>query len=145
MIYNAIKVVVFMKLISRKAYLNRLLDVKNVPDIKVITGIRRCGKTKLMDAFSEIVEKEDNANIVRINLNQKKYEKLLNADALYDYIQVKYKADCINYLLIDEIQLCNGFERIINSIHEEEIYDIYITGSNAFLLSSDLATLFGVF
>lgn len=60
--YNAIKVVIVMKLINRKAYLNRLLDVKNVPDIKVITGIRRCGKSKLMDAFSEIVEKEDNAN-----------------------------------------------------------------------------------
>lgn len=143
MTYNAVKVVLYMKLIDRKDYLQRLLAVKNVPDIKVITGIRRCGKSKLMDAFSEIVAKEDNANIVRIKLNQKKYEKLLNPDALYEYIQMAYKAECTNYLFIDEIQLCNGFERIINSIHEEEVYDIYITGSNAFLLSSDLATLFG--
>ncbi len=132
-----------MKLIDREAYLHRLLDVKNVPDIKVITGIRRCGKSKLMDAFSSIVEKEDNANIVRIKLNQKKYEKLLNPDVLYEYIQAAYKEECINYLFIDEIQLCDGFERIVNSVHEEETYDIYITGSNAFLLSSDLATLFG--
>ncbi len=132
-----------MKLIERESYIHRLLDVKNVPDIKVITGIRRCGKSKLMDAFSTIIEKEDNANIVRINLNQKKFEKLLNPDSLYDYIQTAYKAECVNYLFIDEIQLCDGFERVINSIHEEELYDIYITGSNAFLLSGDLATLFG--
>lgn len=141
--YNKTKVVIHMKLIDREAYLHRLLDVKNVPDIKVITGIRRCGKSKLMDAFSSIVEKEDNANIVRIKLNQKKYEKLLNPDVLYEYIQAAYKEECINYLFIDEIQLCDGFERIVNSVHEEETYDIYITGSNAFLLSSDLATLFG--
>ena len=80
---------------------------------------------------------------MRINLNQKKYEKLLNADALYDYIHANFDENCVNYLFIDEIQLCKGFERVINSIYEEELYDIYITGSNAFLLSSDLATLFG--
>ena len=132
-----------MKLIEREFYLQRLIDVKNVPDIKVITGIRRCGKSKLMDAFSAIIENEDNTNIVRIKLNQKKYEKLLKADTLYDYIQSAYDEKRTNYLFIDEIQLCDGFERVINSIHEEELYDIYITGSNAFLLSSDLATLFG--
>lgn len=132
-----------MKLIDREYYLQRLIDVKDVPDIKVITGIRRCGKSKLMDAFISIVEKETDINIVRIKLNQKKYEKLLNDDALYDYIQSNYVDNCNNYLFIDEIQLCEGFERVINSIHEEELYDIYITGSNAFLLSSDLATLFG--
>ena len=132
-----------MKLIARNYYLQRLINVKNIPDIKVITGIRRCGKSKLMDAFSTIVEKEDNVNIVRVKLNQKKYEKLLDADSLYDYVQANYDDNCTNYLFIDEIQLCEGFERVINSIHEEELYDIYITGSNAFLLSSDLATLFG--
>lgn len=132
-----------MKLIERNYYLQRLADVKNIPDIKVITGIRRCGKSKLMDAFSSIVEHEKNSHVVRINLNQKKYEKLLNADALYDYIHANFDENCVNYLFIDEIQLCKGFERVINSIYEEELYDIYITGSNAFLLSSDLATLFG--
>lgn len=141
--YNRINEVILMKLIERDYYLNKLLDVKNIPDIKVITGIRRCGKSKLLDAFSSIVEKEENVNVVRINLNQKKYEKLLNPDLLYDHIQKHYDENCTNYLFIDEIQLCNGFERIINSVHEEELYDIYITGSNAFLLSSDLATLFG--
>ncbi len=132
-----------MKLIKRDYYLNRLLSVKDVPDIKVITGIRRSGKSKLMDAFIELISDDDNVNIVRIKLNLKEFESLLNADRLYDYIKNKYDKSKNNYLFIDEIQLCDGFERIINSIYEEEIYDIYITGSNAFLLSSDLATLFG--
>lgn len=131
-----------MKLIKRDFYLNRLLAVKDVPDIKVITGVRRSGKSKLMDAFIETFAQDD-ANVVRIKLNLKKYEKLLSADRLYDYIEEHYVPDKSNYLFVDEIQLCNGFERVINSIHEEEIYDIYLTGSNAFLLSSDLATLFG--
>ncbi len=132
-----------MKLIKREFYLNRLLAVKDVPDIKVITGVRRSGKSKLMDAFIETFAQDENANVVRIKLNLKKYEKLLSADRLYDYIEEHYVPDKSNYLFVDEIQLCNGFERVINSIHEEEIYDIYLTGSNAFLLSSDLATLFG--
>ena len=132
-----------MKLIKRDFYLNRPLAVKDVPDIKVITGVRRSGKSKLMDAFIETFAQDENANVVRIKLNLKKYEKLLSADRLYDYIEEHYVPDKSNYLFVDEIQLCNGFERVINSIHEEEIYDIYLTGSNAFLLSSDLATLFG--
>lgn len=132
-----------MKLIKRDYYLNKLLAVKNIPDIKVITGVRRSGKSKLMDAFIDLISGDDRANIVRIKLNLKKFENLLDADKLYDYIETQYVESKTNYLFIDEIQLCEGFERIINSIYEEEIYDIYLTGSNAFLLSSDLATLFG--
>jgi predicted AAA+ superfamily ATPase len=132
-----------MKLIKRDYYLKKLLSVKDVPDIKVITGVRRSGKSKLMDAFIDLISADDKANIVRIKLNLKKFEKLLDADRLYDYIEQQYVEDKTNYLFVDEIQLCEGFERVINSIYEEEIYDIYLTGSNAFLLSSDLATLFG--
>ena len=132
-----------MKLIKRDDYLNRLKDVKDVPDIKVITGVRRSGKSKLMDAFIDYIEEDSNINVVRIKLNLKKNESLLNADKLYDYIVKHYDKEKNNYLFIDEVQLCDGFERVINSIYEEEIYDIYLTGSNAFLLSSDLATLFG--
>ena len=132
-----------MKLIERKYYLDQLLSVKGIPDIKVITGVRRCGKSKLMDAFIDTFKKDSSANIVRIKLNLKKFEKLLNPDALYDYIEKNHNPGADNYLFIDEIQLCEGFERVINSLYEEGIYDIYLTGSNAFLLSSDLATLFG--
>ena len=113
-----------MKLIKRDYYLNKLLSVKDVPDIKVITGVRRSGKSKLMDAFIDLISADDKANIVRIKLNLKKFEKLLDADKLYDYIEQQYANDKTNYLFIDEIQLCEGFERVINSIYEEEIYDI---------------------
>lgn len=132
-----------MKLITRNHYLNKLINVMNTPDIKVITGVRRSGKSKLMDAFISILEKEENANIIRIKLNLKSFEKLKDSEELYNYVQENYKKEYINYLLIDEIQLCKNFEVIINSLHEEEKFDIYLTGSNAFLLSSDLATLFG--
>lgn len=132
-----------MKLIDRDFYLNRLQELKDVPDIKVITGIRRSGKSKLLDAFSSRIQQDSNANVIRINLNQKKYQKLLEEDALYNYIEEHCVEGKSNYLFVDEIQLCNGFERVINSIHDEELCDIYVTGSNAFLLSSDLATLFG--
>ena len=132
-----------MKLIERKKYLNTLIDVINTPEIKVITGVRRSGKSKLLDAFYDYLTTLKNVNIIRIKLNLKKYEKLLNPEELYNYIDKNYKEGITNFLLIDEIQLCIGFENIINSLHEEERFDIYLTGSNAFLLSSDLATLFG--
>ena len=130
-----------MKLIKRNEYLNQLLDVKDIPDIKVITGVRRAGKSKLMDMFHQQIENENN-NIIHIKLNLKEFSDLKNPDKLYDYVSRKYISSKNNYLLIDEIQMCNDFENIINSLHEEEKYDIYLTGSNAFLLSSDLATLF---
>ena len=132
-----------MKLIERNYYLNALLAVKDIPDIKVITGVRRSGKSKLMDALIKILAKDITANIVRIKLNLKKNESLLDSDKLYEYIEHQYDEEKNNYLFIDEVQMCDGFERVINSIYEEELYDIYLTGSNAFLLSSDLATLFG--
>ena len=132
-----------MKLIERRGYLDTLLNVKNIPDIKVITGIRRSGKSKLMDALIDIIAKEADANIIRIKLNLKEFEPLLTGDALYGYVKEHYAGSKTNYLFVDEIQMCDGFEKVINSLYEEEKFDIYITGSNAFLLSSDLATLFG--
>ncbi len=133
-----------MKLISRDHYLRQLIDVIDVPDIKVITGVRRSGKSKLLDAFYDYLKQnQPDANIVRIKLNLKEFEPLKDGDHLYRYVKEKYDHRRRNYLLVDEIQLCLGFETVINSIYEEEIYDIYLTGSNAFLLSSDLATLFG--
>lgn len=132
-----------MKLIERNYYLNALLAVKDIPDIKVITGVRRSGKSKLMDALIDAIAQDESVNIVRIKLNLKKNASLLDGDKLYEYIEQQYAEGKNNYLFIDEVQMCDGFEQVINSIHEEELYDIYLTGSNAFLLSSDLATLFG--
>ena len=133
-----------MKLIERKFYLQQLIDVMYTPDIKVITGIRRCGKSKLMDAFISYVQKLPNeSNIVRIKLNLKEFEALKEENALYEYINSHYVPDKESFLFIDEVQLCRGFETAINSLYEEERFNIFLTGSNAFLLSSDLATLFG--
>ena len=131
-----------MKLIERSYYLNKLQAVKDIPDIKVITGLRRSGKSKLLDAYTNVLERETTNNVIRIPLHLKKYEKLRNGNDLYEYIDSKYCDNSNNYLLIDEIQMCQDFEETINSLHEEERFDIYLTGSNAFLLSSDLATLF---
>ena len=132
-----------MKLIKREFYLNKLIDVIGTPDIKVITGIRRSGKSKLLESFKEyIINNVEAYNIIHINFNLPKFENLKEYHKLYEYISENYIEGKHNFVLIDEVQMCKEFEKIINGIHAEEKYDIYITGSNAFLLSSDLATLF---
>ncbi len=131
-----------MKLIKRE-YLQDLIELVGTPDIKVITGVRRSGKSKLLEMFkSYIIENIENYNIIDINFNLVKFDNLRDYMALNNYIEENYIEGKINFVLIDEVQMCKDFERTINSIHAEEKYDIYITGSNAFLLSSDLATLF---
>ena len=132
-----------MKLIERDFYLDKLKNVMGTPDIKVITGVRRCGKSKLMDAFIDwIKQNEKDSNIIHINYNLFEFDSIKTAQSLNSYVEERYQKNNINYLLIDEVQLCSDFEKVINSFHASEKYDIYITGSNAFLLSSDLATLF---
>ncbi|MGI6090867.1 MAG: ATP-binding protein [Saccharofermentanales bacterium] len=132
-----------MKLIERPFYLNQLKRVKGVPDIKVITGIRRCGKSKLMASYIEHISKIDSkANIISIDYSDMTFEELKNYQALNAYVEENYCGSKNNYLFIDEVQMCEGFELALNSLHASEKYDIYVTGSNAFLLSSDLATLF---
>ncbi len=132
-----------MKLIVRQKYLDKLISATGTPDIKVITGIRRSGKSKLLDSYIEHIKATfADANIVHIDFNSTNFEQLTEYHALNDYVQSAYIHGVRNFLCIDEVQMCKGFERAINSIHASEKFDIYITGSNAFLLSSDLATLF---
>lgn len=132
-----------MKLINRMNYLDKILSVVGTPDIKVITGVRRSGKSKLLEALkAHLLQNEPGINIIHINFNMPEYEELTEYKPLYDYINNYYKIGCENVVMIDEIQMCNNFEKAINGLHASEKYDIYITGSNAFLLSSDLATLF---
>ena len=132
-----------MKLIERSDYLNRLLDAAGTPDIKVITGIRRSGKSKLLESFiDKIKQGNPDANIVHINFNLTEYENLKEYHALEEYVRRSYIPGKDNYVCIDEVQMCDGFEKAVNSLHESQEYDIYVTGSNAFLLSSDLSTLF---
>lgn len=131
-----------MKIIERD-YLKELIDVIGTPDIKVITGVRRSGKSKLLNMFKNYIENNiKDANIININFNLIKFDYLRNYISLNNYIEEHFINGKNNFVLIDEVQMCKEFERTINSLHAEEKYDIYITGSNAFLLSSDLATLF---
>lgn len=132
-----------MKLINRILYIDRLKRIKGTPDIKIITGIRRCGKSRLLQEFIKYIEgTEEVANIIFIDFTRLEYESLREYHALYQYVQEHHRPDKTNYLMIDEVQMCPNFEIAINSLHSSEQYDIYLTGSNAFLLSADLATLF---
>ena len=132
-----------MKLINRAEYLRKLIGGIGTPDIKVITGVRRSGKSKLLEAFKAYVQATfADANIVHINFNLTKYENFKDYHVLNEHIEGSYVEGRQNFVLIDEVQMCPGFELAINNLHAQEKFDIYITGSNAFLLSSDLATLF---
>ena len=131
-----------MKTIKRK-YLQDVIDVMGTPDIKVITGVRRSGKSELLNMFIDYIkENVNNFNIIYIDFNLDKFDELKEYKELINYVSSKYENEKNNFILIDEVQMCNGFEKAINNFHAEKKYDIYITGSNAFLLSSDLATLF---
>ena len=132
-----------MKLIERTDYLSRLIDLAGTPDIKIITGIRRSGKSKLLSAFVDYLKKTDsNANIIFIDFFNMQFEALKEYHALYEFVESRYIHNKNNYVFVDEVQLCKGFETAINSLYSSEKYDLYITGSNAFLLGADLATLF---
>ena len=132
-----------MKLIKRNDYLTKLINTINTPDIKVITGVRRAGKSKLLEEFKSYIEKNvKDYNIIHINYNLTKFENINDYHKLIEYVEEHYQEKKANFLLIDEIEMCIDFEKAINNFHAEEKYQIYITGSNAFLMSSDLATLF---
>lgn len=132
-----------MKIIYRSQYMERLKNLIGTPDIKIITGMRRSGKSEILRALKkEIYEIDKSSNIIVIDYANLKFDDLKDYKKLYEYVEEKYIDNVHNVLLIDEVQLCKKFELAINSFHNSKKYDIYITGSNAFLLSSDLATLF---
>ena len=138
-----LKVGEYMKTIVRKNYLNRIVELKDTPDIKIITGIRRSGKSKLMQAYIEYLKTNyANINIIFIDFMDLEFEEIKEYHALHSYVEQHYVAGKMNYLFVDEVQMCPKFELAINSLYSKGKYDIYVTGSNAFLLSADLATLF---
>lgn len=103
-----------MKFIYRKKYMDELIRLTHVPDIKIITGIRRSGKSKLMDCFDSYLHSDDKNNIVHIKLYLKTNSYLKNSDELCNFINSRYVEDKNNYLLIDEIQMCPNFLNIQN-------------------------------
>lgn len=132
-----------MKTIVREKYLERIKALKDTPDIKIITGIRRSGKSNLMQAYIDYLKCNfADVNIIFIDFMDLEFEEIKEYHALHKYAEDRYDKEKKNYLFVDEVQLCPNFELAINSLYSKNKYDIYITGSNAFLLSADLATLF---
>lgn len=134
-----------MKKIARDTYLNQLVSRRNSSFIKIITGIRRSGKSYLLDPlFREYLINDGVSpdHIIHVNLEDRLYHNLLNADNLYEYIMGQVNDTDIYYLLLDEIQLVDGFEALLSSFLHVKNLDIYVTGSNSKFLSSDIATEF---
>lgn len=129
--------------INRQKYLDKLVGQKDKDIVKVITGIRRCGKSVLLfDIYADYLLSHDidNAHIIKVNLETKKNEALRDSNALYDSIVSKIVDDKRYYVFIDEIQLVDGFEDVVNGLRLDYNCDIYITGSNSKLLSKDINT-----
>jgi uncharacterized protein len=130
-------------MIQRETYLSKLRQLKNQNLIKVITGIRRSGKSTLLEAFkNELLSSGvSSKNIIFINFEERENLNFTNWTALYDEIIKSLIPDNKYYIFLDEVQLINDFEKLINSLFVKKNIDLYITGSNAYLLSSELATL----
>lgn len=134
-----------MKRINRDIYLNELISKKENGLIKVITGIRRCGKSYLLDPiFTDYLKTSgvDEDHIIKLSLDIRKNHKYLNPDLLDEYIRSLIKDDKMHYIILDEIQLVPDFESVLNGFLYEENMDIYVTGSNSKFLSSDIITEF---
>ena len=130
-------------MIKRDVYLSKLRNLKDQHIIKVITGIRRSGKSTLLESFKdELIDSGvDKKNITFINFEEKENIVLTEWTKLYDEITYNIKSKEIQYVFLDEVQLIEGFEKLINSLFVIKNIDLYVTGSNAYLLSSELATL----
>lgn len=132
-----------MERINRDHYLSILKNFKDQQIIKVITGIRRCGKSTLLEIYRDYLRDSmvEESQIISINFEDADYEKLLDRRKLYDYIKTRLVKGKKTYVFLDEIQNVNEFEKTVDSLFINKDVDLYITGSNAYLLSSELATL----
>ena len=132
-----------MVLVERKEYLDRLNQWRDEQVIKVITGIRRCGKSTLLLQYQEWLKasgvSED--QIVSVNFEELEYEELQDCRKLYSYLKNRLCERKKTYIFLDEIQKVPSFEKIVDSLYVKPDVDIYIAGSNAYMLSGDLATL----
>lgn len=129
--------------IERKEYLDKLIAFKDKTIIKVITGVRRCGKSVLLELYIEYLLNQgvSEEQIVTINLEDYDYYELRDPAKLHSYVKERLKEDKMTYIFIDEVQHCEDFPRVIDSLFLKKNVDIYLTGSNAKLLSSEIATL----
>lgn len=130
-------------MIKRAEYINELKKWQDEQVIKVITGIRRCGKSTLMSQFIELLRDDgvSNKQIISINFEELEFEELLDYKKLYEYIKSRLVSGKKSYIFLDEIQKVAQFEKVVDSLYVKPDIDIYITGSNAYMLSTELATL----
>lgn len=130
-------------MVKREEYFNKLLKYKDKKLIKVITGIRRCGKSTLLKMFRDylIENAVDEKQIIFINFEDLKNEELHNYKSLYNFLNDMITTNKMYYIMLDEIQNVDDFQKVIDSIYLKDNVDIYITGSNAYMLSSEIATL----
>lgn len=130
-------------LIQREEYLNRLIALKDKQIIKVVTGIRRCGKSKLLELYQQWLLEQgvDEEQIISINFEDLDFEELTEYKKLYAYLKERLLKDKMTYIFLDEIQNVDQFPKVVDSLYIKENVDIYITGSNANMLSSEIATL----
>lgn len=130
-------------LVEKKEYLDRLIQWKDEQVIKVITGIRRCGKSTLLLQYQTWLKANDisKEQIISINFEELEYEELQDYRKLYAYLREHLCEGKKTYIFLDEIQKVPSFEKIVDSLYVKPDVDIYITGSNSYMLSGDLATL----
>lgn len=130
-------------MVQRKEYINQLLSWKDDRVIKVVTGIRRCGKSTLLAQFQNILREKgiEDEQIISINFEELEYEDLLDYKKLYTFLKERINPNKQNYIFLDEIQRVESYEKVVDSLYVKEYIDIYITGSNSYMLSGDLATL----
>lgn len=130
-------------MVERKEYLERLAQWKDEQVIKVITGIRRCGKSTLLLQYQTWLKANGVSaeQIVSVNFEELEYEELLDYRKLYEYLKNHLCIGKKTYIFLDEIQKVTAFEKVVDCLYVKSDIDIYITGSNAYMLSSDLATL----
>ena len=131
------------ELINRPAYLNQLIQNKNVDLVKIVTGIRRCGKSALLDLFHQYLVESGitESNIIHMNLESLRYRSITDYLTFYDYVSERIAKEGKTYLIFDEPQAVEHWEKAIESFRLDFDVDIYITGSNAYMLSSEFSTL----
>lgn len=131
------------ELINRPEYLNQLVQNRDVDLVKIVTGIRRCGKSSLLDLFHQYLSDNGvaDSNIIHMNLESLRYRNLSDYLAFYDYVSGRIPQDGKTYLIFDELQAVEHWEKAIESFRLDFDVDIYITGSNAYLLSTEFSTL----
>lgn len=130
-------------MVQRKEYLDQLINWRDEQVIKVVTGIRRCGKSTLLLQFQQWLKENEvtDEQIVSVNFEELEYEELLDYKKLYQYLKERLVSGKTTYIFLDEIQKVSSFEKVVDSLYVKPDVDLYITGSNAYMLSGDLATL----